>query len=416
LFSRNPFASPTVSDPLFADFAADRQALFDIFPSMSQDTFEILVHCLAIDPEYRSLKNARDAVMKSVCFTTDDETLDELEIPLAPVVTATANREPLRTPSISSPQLDHTGAFPWAKNLAITSPSRALSAIADEDLFGFSQPWNAATSQPDNASLVSFVDSGLGVSVKTNEMDDIKRTNAMPISGSLPATMARFIPGSKSLGAKREFQSKSWSEIFKDDDESEFEFEFDNDSAYFRSSEDLPASSDSNGSDTPRAALTELKTMPNTLQTPVKARKSEEQEHSIFDFEDHEESMAVKSVATPTMQRLFSPAKKAAIDKWSQLGDKRRQVQTPVKPQANSTVGSLTPKTTSPMTVPWRKRNRSSAAQPVKYTPTKWSLWGKTEQQQPVSRPEIMNKKWNVSQDWRKRIMPTSMADDRLVF
>lgn len=44
LFQRNPFATPSQKDVLFADFARDRQSLFDIFPNMSQDTYNVLVH------------------------------------------------------------------------------------------------------------------------------------------------------------------------------------------------------------------------------------------------------------------------------------------------------------------------------------------------------------------------------------
>jgi serine/threonine protein kinase len=423
LFSRNPFATPTVSDPLFADFAADRQTLFDIFPSMSQDTFDILVHCLAVDPENRSLSGAKEAVQKAVCFTTDDEPLDEIEQPLVPVVTATANREPLRTPSITSPQLEPTGAFPWAKSLALTNPSRQLSVIADEDLhhddlFAVQQPWEVAKSHPDNASLVSFVDSGLGLSVKSTIIDDVKRSNPVPICGSLPVSMARPIPTGSALGYKREFQSKSWSEIFKDDDESDLEFalSFDRDSTFFQSIEDLPASNDSNGSDTPRAALVELKgTSSSCNQTPVKHAKSEE---AIFDFEEHQESSANKSFASRAFPRIFSPSKRSTVDKWAQLGDKRRQFQTPIKVELEND-GEATPtkqEPSSPVSIPWRKRGRTSFRQPLKYKPTNWNLWGRGEQTWNAPRNEIINKEWNMSHDWRKRIIQPSMADDRLVF
>ncbi|RJE17343.1 serine threonine protein kinase, partial [Aspergillus sclerotialis] len=55
LFARNPFVTPTESDILFADYRRDRQSLFDIFPSMSQDTFEILSVAMALDPAKRDL-------------------------------------------------------------------------------------------------------------------------------------------------------------------------------------------------------------------------------------------------------------------------------------------------------------------------------------------------------------------------
>src|SRR5699024_7349305 len=142
LFARNPFATPTESDILFADYVRDRQSLFDIFPNMSQDTFEILRHALAIDPEKRSLSCVRESILRTVSFTTDDESLDDFCTDDREVVQATANREPLRTPSIQSPQINQGDSFPWAKALQSTSPQdiRQLSVIPDsesytEDLF-----------------------------------------------------------------------------------------------------------------------------------------------------------------------------------------------------------------------------------------------------------------------------------------
>jgi serine/threonine protein kinase len=421
LFSRNPFASPTVSDPLFADFAADRQTLFDIFPNMSQDTFDILVHCLAIDPDNRSLTAARAAVKKAVCFTTDNETMDDVETATSPIVT-TVNREPLRTPSITSPQLDLTGAFPWAKSLALSYPVRQLSAIADEDLsddfFGMRPTWDAPAAH-DSSSLASFVDSGLGVSVKSSHLgDDLKRSMPMPISGSMPITMARSVPN-PGFGRKVEVQSKSWSEIFKDDDEAseiDFSLDADQDSTFFNSVEDLTTGADSTGSGTPRAALNEMTATPNSrVATPVKQSKYED--HALFELEEHHEAPSSKSSSTPTLSSLFSPYKKRGLDKWAQLGDKRRQFTTPVK--AQPTKEMVVPNTSSPAAINWRKRAQAeSSQQPTKYKPAStWSLWGKDEEQTwTLPKPEIMNKEWNVSQDWRKRLIQTTMADDRLVF
>ena len=70
LFQRNPFAVPASSDPLYADFALDRQSLFDVFPNMSQDTFEVIRQCLAIDPEKRDLGAVKDALDRVISFTS----------------------------------------------------------------------------------------------------------------------------------------------------------------------------------------------------------------------------------------------------------------------------------------------------------------------------------------------------------
>merc|ERR1712000_521121 len=102
LFARNPFVVPTESDVLFADYTRDRQSLFDIFPSMSQDTFDILSIAMALDPAKRDLGALKQAILRAVTFTTDDESFDEFCAEERDVVRASANREPLRTPSIQS--------------------------------------------------------------------------------------------------------------------------------------------------------------------------------------------------------------------------------------------------------------------------------------------------------------------------
>ncbi|KAF2118941.1 kinase-like domain-containing protein, partial [Lophiotrema nucula] len=234
LFSRNPFAVPSPSDPLYADFALDRQTLFDVFPNMSQDTFEVLIHCLAIDPEKRDLSLVKEALNRVITFTTDDESLDEFCTEERDPVVASANREPLRTPSISTPQLDQGGSFPWAKALAMSPPQpiRQLSAIPDtevydEDLF----PGSARSGhewfdvKPDNASTVSFVDSGLGLSFKSTDVTQpepiqIARSRPVPISGSLPANAARPFSNLASIfGKKRDVISKSWSDLWDEEEE-----------------------------------------------------------------------------------------------------------------------------------------------------------------------------------------------------
>ncbi|KAK5997412.1 Serine/threonine-protein kinase ksp1 [Cladobotryum mycophilum] len=153
LFSRNPFTTPTEADPLFLDFSRDKQSLFDVFPTMSQDTYEVIVQCMNLDPKRRSLEGARDALLGVVSFTTEDESLDDFCCAEKSTV-ASAHREPLRTPSIQSPQVEG-GAFPWAKVLHDAPARRQLSAIPDdesytEDLFsksGETADWCSASIQ-----------------------------------------------------------------------------------------------------------------------------------------------------------------------------------------------------------------------------------------------------------------------------
>jgi len=216
LFSRNPFTTPTEADPLFLDYSRDKQSLFDVFPSMSQDTYEVLVQCMNLDPRRRSLEGAREALLRVVTFTTDDEDDDEYCGAESPNV-ATANREPLRTPSIQSPAVD-TGAFPWAKALhGTTHLGRQLSVIPDdesytEELFPKSEAtttdWCSANMQ---TPMSSVYDSHLGASMKSMAIKPTARFNrSSATAGSLPINMAKPMPAmSMVFGRRQETVSKS---------------------------------------------------------------------------------------------------------------------------------------------------------------------------------------------------------------
>lgn len=375
LFSRNPFATPTPSDPLFRDFASDRQSLFDVFPNMSQDTFEILMHCLAIDPENRSLSAVRKALDRVISFTTDDESLDEFCNDDCDIIGATANREPLRTPSVSTANLTQDGAFPWAKALAMTPPQpvRQLSTIHDvdrysEDLFAESERTEGdwCSFKPERSSIVSFVDSGLGISLQSNDgtkARSIKNTSSRPmaIPGSMPT---RPMPNMASVfGGKQDLVSKSWSDLWDEEEEENLggiENAF-QDKLGFK--ERVWSHETGSGRTTPRAGLTEMKdpaSIHNSRnRSPPAAPRSVVSEQTGFIFEDlqhqpadHKEQRkpivvhvqhktdAANQAAGP---RYSPPKKRSGFDmteKWAALGDRRRAQPTPEKPKASATMQS----------------------------------------------------------------------------
>ncbi|KAF1961115.1 kinase-like protein [Byssothecium circinans] len=399
LFSRNPFAVPAPSDPLYADFALDRQTLFDVFPNMSQDTYEVLVHCLAIDPEKRDLSLVKEALARVISFTTDDESLDEFCTEERDTVIASANREPLRTPSISTPQLDNGGSFPWAKALAMSPPQpfRQLSAIPDteiydEDLFPVSHAdhgWYEV--KPDNASMVSFVDSGLGLSFKSSdgkapEPIEFTRSKPMPISGSLP--VKPFNSMSSVFGKKRDMISKSWSDLWDEEEEEHAVAEIENHYLPNGFKLDKPAVQSESGSgvSTPRGGLSEMKNPAvahnSRSRSPKQMRRAENHisEHTGFIFEEH----------TPAPPRYSPPPKRSAADKWAALGDRRRgQPQTPSKPV-------YTPKK-QPQPTPssTRKRSRTGSwRRPIHWGPSQHENVGFVE------KPKEHH--WNINKDWRQ--------------
>ena len=330
LFSRNPFVTPTESDVLFADFARDNQSLFDVFPTMSQDTFEVLTHALALDPAKRSLAAVRDHLLTVVSFTTDEEAMDEFCTEEREVVRASANREPLRTPSISSPQVDQ-GAFPWAKALH-TSPQRQgrqLSAIPDtesysEDLFSGSENRDSWYSAAQNSSLTSGLDSVLGASVKSMVLNPPVPRNAPrsgPVSGSLPSKSSKPLPAlSYIFGRKDDSFSRSWTDLW-DEDEEEF-VEHEEALKRRREHNSRTWSQDSKDSD-PTIGRTGLSELKDSSALNAAAGRASEKPKNVpspdtrdFVFED----VAIP----PSTPRYSPPSRRTIMDKWAALGNRRR--------------------------------------------------------------------------------------------
>ncbi|KAJ5665107.1 uncharacterized protein N7477_007555 [Penicillium maclennaniae] len=346
LFARNPFVTPTESDVLFADYVRDRQSLFDIFPNMSQDTFEILLHAMALDPEKRSLAQVRQCIMRAVSFTTDDESLDEFCAEDREVVTATANREPLRTPSIQSPFINQGDSFPWAKALQ-SSPHQAmrqLSAIPDnesytEDLFPPSEvagtSWISA--QFNTPSMASVLDSAMGESFRSlnlhgkRSMPFLPRSDPVPITGSLPSHASKPLPSLSMVFGKHANDqiSKSWSDLW-DEEEEESEIE-DLALQQRREQNSRSWSQESQGKrlPAPLAGLREPASAPSAdrTHTPVNQPTAPRaiQANSVDVDSD---TGASNSTPRPIRPQASPQASGGKSDKWAELGDKRRKCKT----------------------------------------------------------------------------------------
>jgi serine/threonine protein kinase len=411
LFQRNPFAVPSSTDPLYADFALDRQSLFDVFPNMSQDTFEVIRQCLAIDPERRSLNAVKHALARVISFTTDDESLDDFCTEERDVVAVGAHREPLRTPSISTPQLDNGGAFPWAKALAMSPPQqfRQLSAIPDTEIYEDDMfPGPPYDVKPDTASAVSFVDSGLGLSFKSTDVTEpkfmnIMRSRPVPISGSLPAKP--YSSMSSVFGKKRDVFSKSWSDLWdEEDDDAQFLAELENNCHSFGADKQPKAkpviSEAGSGVSTPRGGLSEMKN-PATIHN---SRSRSPKNRTVVDHVSAATGFVFEEHRSPAPARS-SPTKRSAADKWAALGDRRRtpatqpQQQTPTKP-------TKSPKQAQPIPTSARKRSKTGTGR------------------RPIHRGSSHNENnnhgsweqnvdnWYKSKDWRSHADQVQATDD----
>ncbi|RVX71504.1 hypothetical protein B0A52_05076 [Exophiala mesophila] len=397
LFARNPFVTPTESDVLFADYRRDRQSLFDIFPSLSQDAFEILSCALALDPAKRDLAAMKQAIMRAVSFTTDDEALDDFCAEERDIVRASANREPLRTPSIQSPHLDGE-SFPWAKALHSASKSqRQLASIPDmldEDLFESEKTSQLADSwfsaHKNTPSAASTFDSAYG-SLKSLA---IPRSNKfslahdpVPIPKSLPNRPGRPIPTMSSVFGKQESVAKSWSDMFEEDEE-ESEREAEVEQRQSRNSRSWSHES-RRPLPVPPGVLTESKS-----RSSSNARRS----RTPRPLEPLKPSTHVFNENDTSGWRFRSPRQspnQVPVDKWAALGNKRRNPQT--EPERSSTYTKKRSFTTGS-----RKRPTQVSAAGLDH-----HVWHRRESRS-KARPAYLN------QDWRqnKAIVDSSTDED----
>lgn len=363
LFSRNPFGVPAPPDPLFTDYLRDKQSLFDVFPNMSQDTFEVLTHCLAIDPAKRSLAKVKEALLRVISFTTDDETLDEFCTEDRNIVLATANRAPLRTPSVSSPNygspnFEQRGisSFPWAKALNMTSSikARQASTVHDiesisEDLFPSSETSTRDWfSKADTQSIDSVVESSARHSYDQPVEGSSKitspafRSKPVPIAGSLPLFTGRVPQAFSSFFGKRSKQpeSRSWSDLWDEEEEERLSSEYKNEWAKSSIPPFIHEDSESDGRLTPRACLAEVKNA--SYRSPTHGasanckviRDDDVNEQTGFVFDDARP--AAVQLAPPMKPTL--PKRGSFLAKWTELGERRRAANTPAKPTTPASV------------------------------------------------------------------------------
>ncbi|CEP62355.1 putative serine/threonine protein kinase KSP1 LALA0_S05e03796g [Lachancea lanzarotensis] len=78
VFHKNPFSVANQTDKAFCYFAANREALFDIFSTMSFDFFQVLRHSLTIDPSNRNLSSMKRELAQLGEYTIDDDYYNSL--------------------------------------------------------------------------------------------------------------------------------------------------------------------------------------------------------------------------------------------------------------------------------------------------------------------------------------------------
>ncbi|QLQ80910.1 hypothetical protein HG537_0E02650 [Torulaspora globosa] len=103
VFSKNPFSVANQTDKSFCYFAANREALFDVFSTMSLDFFQVLRHSLTIDPANRDLKQMRRELDNLSEYTLDDEYYNSLQDDDIAVYDEEPRQAPAYVPPSSAP-------------------------------------------------------------------------------------------------------------------------------------------------------------------------------------------------------------------------------------------------------------------------------------------------------------------------
>jgi len=377
LFSRNPFVTPTESDVLFADYVRDPKSLYDIFPNMSDDTFQILSISLALDPRKRDLYALRAAIQQALTFTIDDDDLDDFCTEQRDVVRASANREPLRTPSIASPQMDDD-SFPWARVLHSTSPAKPayrMPAIPDdyeEDLFSdkvnaYGESWYSGRYNTPSTTTSGFGASFQSMQIPTGATRS-RRAGPAPVPSSLPVQRTRPIPTMSQIFGKKDSVAKSWSDMWEEDEEEEER------EAQLRARREINSRGFSHESvkeemppPVPVLPLeakrpSELNIQSRPYRTPRKVSSQQKLDENI------------PFTSQPKTPKRTSP-KQFPMDKWAELGNRRRnpigEAPLTVTKKRSTTISSTTTKKRSGSTAqdqPWHRRqsrNKSNKSRPA---------------------------------------------------
>jgi len=155
------------------DYLRDRESLYDIFPAMTEETFQALQCILDPNPERRDLLAFRARLLAITEWTSNDVADDDfaLAAPGSDVVTK-ADRTPLRTPSLQAAASKNLSSFSWASALDhyLASPpptaDKALFTIVDDE---DGIPINHAGT---SSKMLPSVDSGIGASLASMKVRD----------------------------------------------------------------------------------------------------------------------------------------------------------------------------------------------------------------------------------------------------
>ena len=388
----NPFDRPTLSCKFFKDFAIDRFSLLERFPKLSDESFNLLSHCLTINPDKRSLGRLRAAVTQVAAFTSDDAVFDDFAMEsVAPeVVKTTANREPLATPCLTSPPVQPGQGFAW-DNVAPSTIQPTLHPVLDNGVGNGSEglPSAPASAQYSSMSvwqgqsLESLADSGLGLSIHSTADSASKPLNISTGRAPLPpykfddiafGRLSQSCP--RNLSKKAGGESKSWSDMLEEDEEEEQLYRY-----AFEAHKQMPrqlSADDSESDDHPTPRAIPEQSPKRSLAQFIPKRPLEKKSVPLL----RGDNLPIGKYSPP----------KVTMDHWQALGEKRRGTTDRVKPH-NSAVAEKRRVTYA----------RESVLDPAKklFSRSTWKYNFRRNDKKDNSMHRVQE--WNKSADWRRR-------------
>jgi len=218
------------------------------------------------------------------------------------------------------------------------------------------------------------------------EPTKIGRSRPVPISGSLPINTARSM--ASVFGKKRDIISKSWSDLWDEEEEAHAIAEIENNYmplSAVKQDKQWDQVESGSGISTPRGGLSELKNpaiVNNSRSRSPKARHAEDHvsENTGFIFEE--------DLHTTAPTKYSPPSKRTIMDKWAALGDRRRgREQSPQKLVKSTKQSQSQPTPDSAL-----KRSRTGSwRRPINWGPSQndTGVWERKDN-------------WILSKDWRQ--------------
>lgn len=126
VFHKSPFKAANQTDKSFTYFASNREALFDIFSTMSDDLFAVLRYSLTLDPENRDLSKMKEELLKVDKLTFDEDLyLSEQEISETDVQPIAIQQSSNNNSNISGNGRPSRGFAP--KSFAVPTPNTHIN-------------------------------------------------------------------------------------------------------------------------------------------------------------------------------------------------------------------------------------------------------------------------------------------------